>query len=363
MADNKRTRSGFNIFHKLLMTMLLVAIIPLGGLWYINYYKAIDDWTTISDQQLNRVVTALAKEVDAWSDMNIRALRQNAAIDDMTAMTAERQNPLLKSMGQAYEWSYLLFTIATDGRNIGRNDGAPVRDYGDRTYFLDVMAGQPVGQQVLISRTNNKPALVMSVPILGVEQQRVGVLAMGMTLEAISEIVVEEQLGKTGFAFLLDASGKVIAHHDAEFNNTLQDFSDHPAFKAAQSGDTSQLSYQDNGKQVIAHAQRTEDLGWIVVMQQDYDEAFAPVREAQRDAFILLFITIVLVGAIAYVLSQRLAKPILRLTAVADEMSRGKLSAEIKETERSDEIGALARAIERMGVSIQMALERLRKKA
>jgi methyl-accepting chemotaxis protein len=31
--------------------------------------------------------------------------------------------------------------------------------------------------------------------------------------------------------------------------------------------------------------------------------------------------------------------------------------------ERSDEIGALARAIERMGVSIKMAFERLRSKA
>lgn len=362
MADDKRARFGFNIFHKLLLTMLIVAMIPLSGLWYINYYKAIDDWTTVTGRQLSRTVVALTKEVDAWSDMNIRALRQNAALGDIVSMVAQRQNPILKSMAQAYEWSYLLFTIAADGRNIGRSDDQAVRDYGDRVYFLDVMAGRPVGQQVLIGRTSGKPSMVMSVPILEENQQRIGVLAMAMTLEAISRIIVEEKLGKTGFAFLLDQSGKVIAHQNPEFHNTLQDFSDHPAFTGAQGMGTQQLSYQDKGEQVIAYAHRT-GLGWTVVVQQDYDEAFAPVREAQRDAFVLLFITVVLVGTIAYVLSERLATPILRLAAVADDMSRGKLDVKLKETERSDEIGALARAIERMGVSIQMALERLRKKA
>ncbi|WP_159441306.1 HAMP domain-containing protein [Desulfopila aestuarii] len=42
-------------------------------------------------------------------------------------------------------------------------------------------------------------------------------------------------------------------------------------------------------------------------------------------------------------------------------MSKGKLGAKIDECSRSDEIGALARAIERMGVSLQMAIDRLRK--
>jgi methyl-accepting chemotaxis protein len=50
------------------------------------------------------------------------------------------------------------------------------------------------------------------------------------------------------------------------------------------------------------------------------------------------------------------------VSTVADVISRGKLDATIKETSRRDEIGALARAIERMGISLQMAFDRLRKK-
>jgi methyl-accepting chemotaxis protein len=65
---------------------------------------------------------------------------------------------------------------------------------------------------------------------------------------------------------------------------------------------------------------------------------------------------------VAYLLARRLSTPIRNLTVIADEISRGNLGAKIAETGRSDEIGALARAIERMGVSLQMAFDRLRKK-
>ncbi|QQS55985.1 MAG: HAMP domain-containing protein [Candidatus Competibacteraceae bacterium] len=50
------------------------------------------------------------------------------------------------------------------------------------------------------------------------------------------------------------------------------------------------------------------------------------------------------------------------LTAVAENISRGNFDRKIVGTERRDEIGALARAIERMAASIKLAFERLRKK-
>ena len=43
------------------------------------------------------------------------------------------------------------------------------------------------------------------------------------------------------------------------------------------------------------------------------------------------------------------------------ELSRGNLRASIAEVNRSDEIGGLARAVERLTVSVKLAMERLSK--
>jgi methyl-accepting chemotaxis protein len=100
-----------------------------------------------------------------------------------------------------------------------------------------------------------------------------------------------------------------------------------------------------------------------MVAQEDYDEIYAPIQEANYQALILFGVTLVIVLLIAYLLSQRLSSPIRNLTRVADEMSRGRVVARIAEVGRGDEIGALAGAIDRMGTSIRLAIDKLSAKA
>ena len=70
----------------------------------------------------------------------------------------------------------------------------------------------------------------------------------------------------------------------------------------------------------------------------------------------------VLASMLALGFAHGLVKPIRKLTDVAESYSRGRLEGEIPGTRRGDEVGALARAVERMGVSIQMAFGELKKK-
>ena len=118
-------------------------------------------------------------------------------------------------------------------------------------------------------------------------------------------------------------------------------------------------SYEDAGRTVIATARKIS-LGWILVVQQDADEVFSAVDEADRYALVTVGITIAVVLVLAFVLAGRLTRPIVSLTSAADSMSRGVFDETIAETDRNDEIGALARSIERMGMSIKVAVHRMR---
>jgi len=351
---------SLSIFQKLLLGMLFSAMIPLGGLWYISIYKSEQDWNKIIKQDLSKSVDLLANKVDDWVAMNIQALRQNALLEDIISMDPSRQNPILKSMSDAYPWIYVAFTVDLDGQNIGRGDGKHTRYYGDREYFKQVINGSEVGQQVIISRTHGVPALILCTPITSsITQKMVGIIGMGVTLVDVSKSVVDTEIGETGFAILLDSTGKAVAHGEPEtLTRTLQDMSDHPILQ--QNKFEEPIIYNENGEKVVAYAKKTRQ-GWILIVQQNYDDAFASLLSARREALILLAATLVVLLIVAYVLAQRLADPIRNLTSVADSMSRGDLSVKVADTERGDEIGALTRAVERMGVSLQMAFERLQK--
>jgi methyl-accepting chemotaxis protein len=357
--SEKKTFFRLNIFTKILLTMLLVALIPFGSLWYINYDQSKETWEDKTALTLNNTTTSLANKIDAWMDMNLRVLRQNASLDAILSMNAAQQNPVLKTIGASYQWSYLVFTIGLDGQNIGRSDDKPVIQYGDRVYFKDVMAGKPMGHEVIMSRTTGKPALVISTPITDADRTKRGVIAMGMHLDDISKATTNIRIGQTGFAILLDENGKAIAHGKSGFlREALQDLSKHPALSHPEA--TKKFAvYQEGDKKVVAHADKTQQ-GWTVIVQQDLQEALAPLYQAQQNALIVLVVSLVLLVAIAYLFSQRLAHPIRQLTVAAEKISMGELNEKIVATDRSDEIGGLARAIERMGISLKMALERLR---
>ena len=356
------------IFQKILITMLVVAIVPLSTIWYIDYRNSIERISNATDQQLADISDKLVSQVNDWVTMNLKVLNQNAALAEMISMDGRKQSPILRSILDEYKWSYLVFTIGPDGMNVGRSDDLKLLDYSDRTYYKDVMNGVPMGKQVLISKTTGKPAVILSAPIFAAdkktgEKKIAGVIAIGMFIAEMSERITNLRIGRTGYAFLLDENGKVVAHQKEEYAATSADFSKHPAFQNRPAGGKKKLIYDDeNGKKVIAYVQTTKQ-GWLMVAQEDYDEIYAPIQEANYQALILFGVTLVIVLLIAYLLSQRLSSPIRNLTRVADEMSRGRVVAQIAEVKRGDEIGALAGAIDRMGTSIRLAIEKLSAKA
>ncbi len=75
----------------------------------------------------------------------------------------------------------------------------------------------------------------------------------------------------------------------------------------------------------------------------------------------LIFIGMALI--ISYLFSNTLAKPIKKLTEIAEHISKGKnLDVQIKEINRSDEIGELAKSIDRLKTSIKIMIDRMAKK-
>lgn len=363
MASNEVVKQGvgFKIAYQILITMFIVALIPIGGLWYNSVYLSRQNWEASISQNLTSKAQSLSQSVDDWTNLNLKVLEQNSQTPALLSMNAEAQNPVLKTISDKYNWIYLAFTILPDGENLGRSDGKATRFYGDREYFKQVIEGNDVGQQVLLGKTSKKPAFILSEPIRDNDSNLLGVIAIAMTLEDLSNTITKNKLGDTGFATLLDEKNRLIASGDNSISLTLQDYSARPAITQKPASSLGTYVFTEGGRDVIAFTQKTEQ-GWTLILQQDYNEAFSAANKAQRNAFILLGATLITVLIIAYLLAARLSSPIQNLTRIADAISRGDLGADIKETVRNDEIGALAKAIERMGVSLQMAFTRLRKK-
>ena len=356
MAGESSVR--FGIFFKMMLVMVLVATVPLGVVWYISHAASEQAIRQDVDNRLSSTADQLRSYVESWIDMNVRVLRQNAKLPDILSMDGSRQKPILESIVNSYEWDYLAFTIDINGKNIGRSDNKELKDYSDRHYVRQVLAGGDLGQQVLISKTNGLPALVLATPIKDSQKWTKGVLALGMTLSDISQKISSTRFGKTGHAILLDQDGKVISHFNKEYVDKRTSLANHPGFKALILANRESAIYtEDNGNKVIGQLRKTHH-GWILLVEQDYDEAFAALKTYNQQTEVLMLVTLILVVLVATLISRQLTRPIRRLTVAADAISHGNFDYEISDTKRSDELGELARSVERLGASVRLAMER-----
>jgi methyl-accepting chemotaxis protein len=358
-TESKRIR-GLGIFGKLFLAFLLAALVPLLITWYYARGRAVQDASEIGEQQLKAIANRLGDKVESWLRVNQQSLVEHAATAAIQSMRPEVQRPILISLSLYQPWSFLVFTIGPDGMSVARNDNLAPINYSDRVYFKDVAGGKPIGQQVVISRTINKPSWVVAVPIRDPYGRFAGALAKSNALTEITDVLVNERIGRTGRAMLLAPDGKLIAQTGAVMDKELLDYSAHPAFKTGIAGGEI-ARYVDEGKPVMAWIRKTR-LDWVVAVQMPEDEVFELVR--QTDMYMLrLFGVAAAIGALfAFIVAPGIANPIRRLTAITEEISRGNFEQEVKEASRSDEIGALARSIERMTKSLRIALSRLSEK-
>ncbi len=358
--EQRKKKSGMGLTAKVVMLMLLVSLIP-GGIYFVLSFKQTNDRIYLDNERFGQqITTALATDVEGWIDKNIRVLKAVAEMPAMRSMNRYEQEVLLKAVQKQYDWMYLVFTTDIFGMNVARNDGKDLKDYSDRQYVQDVMAGNPVAWQNLIGKTSKKPALVLAVPIIK-NSETVGVLAAAMTRDTISQRIATWRQGKTVYAFLVDENGKVIAHLIPEFVEKERDLSRHPLITAANANQSGLIEFNaTGGKAEIGFARKT-DLGWLLGIQQARDEAYQSLTEAQRYALILFGATFIVVVIIALLASRAIVKPIRNLTDAANRISVGELGVEIK-AKSGDEIGDLAEAITRMQDSIRLSIERLRRR-
>ena len=106
---------------------------------------------------------------------------------------------------------------------------------------------------------------------------------------------------------------------------------------------------------------------YIDDVQIRQNQILSDIRSTTSSFLMKLYLAVgnsflVIVVPLVLLLTMTITKPLRELTEVADRYSKGQLNLKVPGMDRRDEIGNLAHALERLGISIQKAMERLQKK-
>ena len=342
MAAGRRLQRG-RLRPRMTALVLVVAIPLLIAVALLVSLQASAELEGDASDQLVAANRALSANVSVWVDSNVRALQQLVILPDILSMDAAGQRPVLQAMATAYPYMYLVSTTDLNGINIARNDDEDPKDYSDRVWVQEPIAGSPLTFQSLIGRTSGQPALVVSMPIKDPSGEIIGVGMFAANLTELAGEVEASRIGDTGFAYVVDAGNKVIAHPDPAFVQTedLVDMSDAPPVAALRQGTRGLVAFTDGaGERWLASVDELAN-GWGVVIQQPVAELSAARQAFQGVSWLLIAAGSLVLLVMTWLTISQVLRPIDSLTQTAESIAAGDLTATAS-IESEDEIGVLA---------------------
>jgi signal transduction histidine kinase/CheY-like chemotaxis protein len=205
-------------------------------------------------------------------------------------------------------------------------------------------------------RRGSEPYMVLGKRIVAPTD---GVAIATVNLTFIKDLVSRLKVGEEGRAYIVERSGRLIAHPDLRFvlrNTDLRPLLDAQERAAAHGGSdapVSGLSVDDmEGRAVLSVVAKVPELDWSVVVDLPQREALAPIYSSILRSLTILVAALIAAVLASIALSQRLAAPIRALSEGALRIGRGQLDERIA-IRAGDELQALGDQFNLMAARVQ----------
>jgi adenylate cyclase len=189
-----------------------------------------------------------------------------------------------------------------------------------------------------------------------------GVTIAVINLKLIWDVVMAIHVGQSGEAFVLDRSGRLVAHPDISL--VLRGDDDPAAARLkelqrttiARGGETDSATDAER-RPVIAAMAPIPGPDWMAFVEQPKAEAFTPIRASLWRTLYLVLAGAVFAALLGYLMARRMVGPIRRLEEGAARIGAGRFDHPI-EIATGDELEGLAHRFNAMAVELAVSQER-----
>ena len=261
-----------------------------------------------ADDEMDRVVGKTAEELDLWLDARARDAVNLAELEPFAAACAGRERPIaeqalvrIQRRSPFYENVFLadgngkLFLDSIGGKSVGV-DIMAIEGY--RVNVEHARLGEVWTGDVMKSPASGRPVALVTAPIKN-GNRLIGMLGTPIELAEFSDNFVSQyRIHQTGYLYMFDASGIMVAHPDRgkilSMNTHDTDFG-----REMLSRGSGSLSYVFEGSARTAHFKRAHEKPWTIVAVVPDEELLAGARTIE--IYLVLFGFLALAGTVAAV--------------------------------------------------------------
>jgi methyl-accepting chemotaxis protein len=319
--------TGGGLRMKMMVGGCLMAIIPVVILGAIAVFNARTTIEKETEQQITMLSKSIADMVDGVLISESNAIAMLALRDAVIQAAKEAnagggaqkvdflQNELAKLQAVAKDRYIFIYAAGKDGVVFADSVRGTVKGMkaSDRDYFVKAMQGQASMDSVVMNKKTNEPVCSIAYPIRDESGQVIGMISGLMKVSFLAAKINEIKLGKTGYAYVINKDGTVIAYPDQTQVlqlNLAKEQGMEDVMKRSIAGETGIQAYIFKGIKKYSGFSPVKVNGWGVVTAVPVDEMLQSVYTTRNIIFIgISFFAFIALG-MAYFAARAIAVPI-----------------------------------------------------
>jgi PAS domain S-box-containing protein len=332
-------------------------------------------------------VNAIKGEFPLWQQIQIYPTVSDIYCADLNgSLLGVRRNPAnrlieLRSSNVATGHKLYGYTLDRNGKGDQLvSQGNKLFDARTRPWYgAAVTAGEPVWSEIYADFASQLPTITASTPIYNtVDKSLLGVCATDVFLPSeMGQFLSGLKIGKTGSAFILERSGRLVSTSSKEtIMSSGVDFDRLPAVESRnptvratasylrdhfkdlrQIQSVEQLDFNLNGDRQLVQVVPFKDaygLDWLIVTVLPESDFMGQIHQNTHTT-ILLCLAALILGIIICILTSRwITRPIVSVSQSAKALARSEWDQTV-EIERSGDLGELARSFNLVAHQMQIS--------
>lgn len=414
-SSTTRDNLFFTMRARLIVLFVFVTIVPLALLSIFNLNNTRNALTRAANERLLMAASETAAEVDTFIRNNSYAIQDEAKVEEfidlLSLLPEEREgsaqeekaivimqslyskqrvlNPYMEAYWLLDRNGSVVLTNSTNlteitASHLGLNDADPY------AYNLMINTGEVYVSPIIVSGVGNQEYLFYASRVIDKEGHTIGVIAAQYNAEALQAIVEKKnrQAGEASYAVLYDENFVRLAHGinpdlilksvvplessslallqatgrlpflpEEDLSTNIPSLAEGLASAYASQPFFSTEPESEGGEIQSGAISQLQTRTWMVAFMQPESVFLQPVTLQTRNTIFLSGFFLLISSIIALFTTQRLTRPITRLTRAAERVAAGDLW--IQAPEGRDEIGVLAGAFNTMTAELRQTLEGL----
>ncbi len=347
---------------KVLGTFILISIIPLGIIITSNIYLiirnrqdniveqqrlAIDNASGRISKYLQEQAMAMTLVVSApidsiweigFADLDF-LLRNSFSSGNKLSLDFIDSNGSIAAKisaraGTSFHAGYLDGQASTSAASLPDQDriGISEADVSESPDFRIAIKGSPYFG--LLEFVDGAPAMRIASQIKNQDNEIIGVISAEISLREVTELIKEIPLGTSGFIYITDQEGVLIASGDKGIGQIGSKLIGHSIVRqtlARSQGPSGFETYLSPiGSTVVWNAGLLPGTGWAIMSEWPITDAFSVLRNLFAWSLIIALLILVLIIISAIIFAGTITRPIRELARGADEIKSGNLKYTLK---------------------------------